>query len=221
MAQTLPHTATVGSSAVLKIAYYGSALAFCCVTMAANLNFGLTLGTTLEEKLIYATASVAADIVKSTWMMVVIQLWQARRYGRACIASALWMGCLLWSLASATGFALATRDRTAAVHAAALQSAEGWTAIVRRAGEQLDGVHPHRPAPLIQAELASELVPAPIWKRTAQCAEVTLPESREACARVLALRQELAAAQAATALEERIAEARRQLKTIAGGDDQR
>ena len=32
-----------------------------------------------------------------------------------------------------------------------------------------------------------------------------------ACARVLALRQELAAAQAATALEERIAEARRQL----------
>ena len=60
----------------------------------------------------------------------------------------------------------------------------------------------------------ASLVPASIWKRTAQCAEVTLPESREACARVLALRQELAAAQAATALEERIAEARRQLATM-------
>ena len=105
----LTNTATVGSGSVLKIAYYGAALAFCCVTMAANLNFGMTLGSTLEEKLIYATASVAADIVKSTWMMVVIQLWQARRYGRACIASALWMACLLWSLASATGFALATQ----------------------------------------------------------------------------------------------------------------
>ena len=52
-----------------------------------------------------------------------------------------------------------------------------------------------------------------IWKRTQACTELTLPESHTACARVLALRQELAAAQSAQALEERIDEARRHLAT--------
>src|SRR5688572_21602103 len=51
----------MNQSIILKLACYGAAVALCLVTMAANLNFGMTLGATPEEKIVYAIASVAAD----------------------------------------------------------------------------------------------------------------------------------------------------------------
>ncbi len=69
----------MGSDITLKLACYGAAAALCAVTVAANLKFGLTLGSTPEEKAIYATASVAADVFKCTMIMVVIRLWQKRQ----------------------------------------------------------------------------------------------------------------------------------------------
>ena len=213
MAQLRDNGPTGGYSVVLKIACYGAAAALCAVTVAANLKFGLTLGSTPEEKAIYATASVAADIIKCTMVMVVIRLWQKRQRMLACVGTVFGLVCLTWSLASAAGFALATREHTAAMHAATSKTIDGWTTTIRRAGEQLALVERSRPPAVIEAELAGQLVPAAIWKRTQACTELTLPESHTACARVLALRQELAAAQSARALEERVDEARRHLAT--------
>jgi hypothetical protein len=204
---------TPSSNITLKMACYGAATALCAVTVMANLNFGLSLGSTAEEKLIYAVASVAADIVKITAVIVVIRLWQKPQRMLACVGAVLGLICLTWSLASAAGFALSTREHTAAVHAAASKVIDGWTATIRRAGEQLALVERARAPSVIEAELAGQLVPTAIWKRTANCSELTLPESHNACARVLALRQELAAAQSAQALETRIDEARQQLAT--------
>ena len=210
MAQLRENGPTGNNSAVLC---YGAAAALCAVTMAANLKFGMTLGVTIEEKAIYATASVAADGIKCTMVIVVIRLWRRRQRWLAGVGTLLGLACLAWSLASAAGFALATREHTAAMHAATSKVIDGWTTTIRRAGEQLTLVERSRPSTVIEAELASQLVPAPIWKRTRACSELTLPESHTACARVLALRQELAAAQSAQALEERIGEARRHLTT--------
>ncbi len=162
-------------------------------------------------KAIYATASVAADVIKCTMVMVVIRLWQKRQRWLAGIGAVFGVLCLTWSLASAAGFALATREHTAAMHAATSKAIDGWTTTIRRAGAQLALVEQSRPPAVIEAELASQLVSAPIWKRTQTCTELTLPESHTPCARVLALRQEPAAAQSARALEERIGEARRHL----------
>ena len=211
MAQLRENGPTSGNSAVLKTVCYGAAGAFCCVTMAANLHFGLTLGSTPEEKLIYATASVAADVIKITTVIVVIRLWQKRQRMLACVGTLLGLICLAWSLASAAGFALSTREHTAALHAAASTVSAGWTTTIRRAGEQLAVVERVRPTTVIEAELASQLVTVAIWRRTQGCTELTLPESQSACSRVLGLRQELAAARSAQALEERIADARREL----------
>ena len=203
----------MGSDITLKLACYGAAAALCAVTVAANLKFAMTLGVTVEEKAIYATASVAADVIKCTMVMVVIRLWQQGQRMLACVGTILGLACLAWSLASAAGFALATREHTAAIHAATSKVIDGWTTTIRRAGEQLALVERSRPSTVIEAELAGQLVPAPIWKRTQACTELTLPESHTACARVLTLRQELATAQSAQALEERIADARRHLAT--------
>ena len=213
MAQLSENGPTGGNSAGLKIACYGAAAALCAVTMAANLKFGLTLGSTVEEKAIYAIASVGGDIFKCTTVVLVIRLWQKRQRWLAGVGTLLGLACLTWSLASAAGFALATREHTAAMHAATSKVIDGWTTTIRRAGEQLALVGQSRPQAVIQSELAGEMVPSAIWKRTRECVELTLPESHSACARVLALRQELATAQSAQALEERIGEARRQLAT--------
>src|SRR5688572_8736036 len=204
---------TPSSNITLKMACYGAATALCAVTVMANLNFGLSLGSTAEERIVYAIASVAADIVKITAVIVVIRLWQKPQRMLACVGAVLGLICLAWSLASAAGFALSTREHTAAVHAAASQVIDGWTATIRRAGEQLALVERARAPSVIEAELAAQLVPTAIWKRTQGCSELTLPESHNACARVLALRQDLAAALSAQALEARIDDARRELAT--------
>ena len=56
---------TLSSNITLKMACYGAATALSAVTVRANLNFGLSLGNTAEEKIVYAIASVAADVVKN------------------------------------------------------------------------------------------------------------------------------------------------------------
>ena len=204
---------TPNSSMMLKIACYGAAGALCTVTVAANLSFGMTLGSTPEEQIIYAIASVAADIVKCASVILVIRLWQKRQHVLACVGTLFGILCLAWSLASAAGFALATREHTAAMHAATSNVVQGWTTTIRRAGKQLTLVGESRPEAVIRAELAGQMIPSAVWKRTRECVELTLPESQQACAPVLKLRQELSAAQSAQALEERIADARRELAT--------
>ena len=54
----------MGSAALLRITGYGAAAAFCAVSLAANLRYGLSLGTESLDKGIYAAASVAADVFK-------------------------------------------------------------------------------------------------------------------------------------------------------------
>jgi hypothetical protein len=66
---------------------------------------------------------------------------------------------------------------------------------------------------VIKAELASAAVPLHIWRRSRQCLDLTLEESRLACAPVLGLRKELAAAEAAERLEAQLVAGRTQLAT--------
>ena len=204
----MPH-----ASYLLRAILCSIAGAFCLVTISANAMFALGLGTSLPEKIVCVVMSVSADAFKCVAVLVCLRLWLQRRFVLAGVSCVLGLLCLGWSMLSAMGFALSVRDMTQAAHVQIADQYNGWTAVVRRAGEQLGSVQRHRPEQVIQAELAAQMVPAPIWKRTQACTELTLPESHTACARVLALRQELAAAQSAQALEERVDEARRHLAT--------
>ena len=57
-------------------------------------------------------------------------------------------------------------------------------------------------------------MPLHIWRRSRQCFDLTLQESRSACAPVLGLRKELAAAEAAKQLEAELAAARAELAAV-------
>jgi hypothetical protein len=68
---------------------------------------------------------------------------------------------------------------------------------------------------VIKAELASMAVAPRIWRRSRNCTDLMLEENRAACAPMLDLRKELAAAEAAERLETQLVAGRAQLATVA------
>jgi hypothetical protein len=203
---------------LLKGVGYAAAAAFCAVSVCANLRYGLSLGKNPIDKTTYAIASVAADIFKMAAPLLALSLWERRFRILAVMGFVLWIGCVSWSMASAAGFALSSRGEALADRAAEAATRHGWEAKVERAETQLNTLGKHRPADVIKAELASAAVPLHIWRRSRQCLDLTLEESRLACAPVLGLRKELAAAEAAERLEAQLVAGRTQLATASVAD---
>jgi hypothetical protein len=191
-----------------------AAVAFCAVSALANLRYGLSLGQNPMDKATYAAASIAADIFKIAVPLLALSLWEKQHRLMNIGALVLWSGCVLWSMSSAVGFALSTRDQVVAERTATVSTRHGWEATVERAEAKLATLGEHRPADVIKAEMESATVAPNIWRRSRQCTDVTLDESRAACARVLGLRRELAAAEAAERLETQLVAGRAQLATV-------
>jgi hypothetical protein len=198
---------------ILRMSGYAAAAAFCAVSVGANLRYGLSLGTNPIDKTTYAVASIAADVFKIAAPLLALSLWSKRFHILAIVGLVLWLGCVAWSMASAVGFVLSSRGDAIAERAAISATRHGWEAKVERAESQLATLGKHRPPDVIKAELASAAVPLHIWRRSRQCLDLTLEESRLACAPVLGLRKELAAAEAAERLEAQLVAGRTQLAT--------
>ena len=199
---------------ILKVAGYAAAAAFCAVSVCANLRYGLSLGKNPMDKATYAIASVAADIFKVAAPLFALSLWERRFRILGVMGFVLWLGCVSWSMASAAGFVLSSRGEAIADRAAEAATRHGWEAKVERAESQLATLGRHRPVDVIKAELASMVVAPRIWRRSRNCADLVLEESRVACAPVLGLRKELAAAEAAEQLETQLVAGRAQLATV-------
>jgi hypothetical protein len=198
---------------ILKMSGYAAAAAFCAVSIGANLQFGLSLGKNPIDKATYAVASIAADVFKIAAPLLALSLWSKRFHILAIAGLLLWLGCVGWSMTSAVGFVLSSRGDAIAERAAEAATRHGWEAKVERAENQLATLGKYRPPDVIKAELASAGVPVHIWRRSRQCLDLTLEESRLACAPVLGLRKELAAAEAAERLEAQVVAGRTQLAT--------
>ena len=198
---------------ILRMSGYAAAAAFCAVSVGANLQYGLSLGRNPIDKATYAVASIAADVFKIAAPLLALSLWSRRFRILAIAGLVLWLGCVGWSMASAVGFVLSSRGDAIAERAAEAATRHGWEAKVERAETQLATLGKHRPPDVIRAELTSAAVPLHIWRRSRQCLDLTLEESRLACASVLGLRKELAAAEAAERLEALLTAGRTQLAT--------
>lgn len=198
----------------LRAAGYTAAAALCAVSITANLRFGLSLGNNPLDKFIYATASMAADIFKISLPLIALHHWAARYRAYALASLCLWLGCVGWSFSSAVGFALTSRAEVVAEREIAADRRNGWEATVHRAETKLSALGVHQPVSVIQAELSSASVPPQIWLRTKRCTDVTVSESREACAEVARLRRERAAAEAAERLERDLVAGRDKLAAL-------
>ena len=163
---------------ILRLSGYAAATAFCAVSMAANLQYGLSLGKTPIDKTTYAVASVATDIFKMAAPLLALSLWSKRCHILSIAALVLWLGCVGWSMTSAVGFVLSSRGEAIAERAAEAATRHGWEAKVERAETQLATLGKYRPTNVIRTELAAAAVPQHIWRRSRQCYDLTLEESR-------------------------------------------
>ena len=160
------------------------------MSLSANLQYGLSLGNTPIDKATYTAASVAADVFKMAAPLLVLSLRRQRLHTMVMAGLVLWLGCVAWSMTSAVGFVLSTCGEAVAVHAAKTATRHGWEAKVERDETQLATLGKHRPSDVIKAELFSAAVPLHIWRRSRQCQDVSLEESRSACAPVLGFQRQ-------------------------------
>lgn len=196
-----------------RLAVLTAASVLSAVSLSANLTYGMTLGTTATEKLTYAAASVAADLLKISVPALVLTIWQQGRGVVAVIALLLWGGAMTWSTSSAMGFAVSTREAVSASRKVDLETRHGWIVTVERAETGLAALGPQRPSSVIRADLDATVIDPKIWQWTRRCAELHNQLAQRACAPVLGLRRELAAADEAKRLETKAATARTQLAT--------
>lgn len=79
------------------------------LTMVMNAMYGYKLGRDLEEKIAFAAAGVAFDIIKILAVFWVVQAFMKKNWIKGLVGSAIFIGTVAYSLSTATGFALNLR----------------------------------------------------------------------------------------------------------------
>jgi hypothetical protein len=184
------------------------------------LGFGWTLGANTVDRTAYVATGIAIDALKVGLPLLAMLLRANRHRALAVCAVAMWISCTGWSTNAALGFAASTRGETVAQRIADAKARASWEATVERAERQIADLASHRPVAVVKAELHAAVVLGSVWQRTKECTDITVAESRAACAEVLRLRQELATAEAMERLESKVVAGRAQLATgtVAGTD---
>jgi hypothetical protein len=202
------------SSAMLKFVGYLAAGTLAMVSLALNARFGWTLGASPLDRAAYVATSVAIDVFKVGLPLLAMPLWAKRHRALAACAFAIWFGCVTWSANAALGFVATTRGESVAQRIADGKARAGWEATVERAEQEMARLAHHRPVAVVKAELNAAVVVGSVWQRSKRCTDITLDESRAACAEVSRLRQELVTAEAAEGLESKVVAGRAQLATV-------
>lgn len=178
----------------------GSSLSF-------NILFAQTLGHDEADKVVLTAVAVAVSLLISGLPIAIDLL---RRGDLRTIAVALWLGCFVFSMASAMGFSTGSRSRVAAETDAAMSDRAGLQRTIARAEGELAALPRHRPAATVQADVRAAEASVGM-----NCAKARSRAAREICAPVFALNGELAAATDAERIEARISQQRQRLAAMA------
>jgi hypothetical protein len=185
------------------------------VSAAMNWRFGYQLGVAEFDKLLYASASAAADCLKALVPFLIFAAIKNRMWSQAAASTLVWVVVTVYSLTSALGHAALNRGDTSGKRATEVQTYQDLRADLARAKEQLGWIPAHRPAATVQAEL-SGLETHRRWRSTSGCTDATVAASRRFCENYAKLGAELASANEAAKLEARIAESQAKLAELDG-----
>jgi len=202
--------AVLRTIASLGIAALASAIAWFGIRI--NAWYGGTLGATAEASSLISGLSVSADILALVLPAAARTLWfTCHRVGSA-VAWALWTVTFVITFMATVGFAaLNIADATAARGKIVAEAVTLRTRLDRLHSERAT-ITEARSAAAIEAELQlAQPRAAAVWRATAGCRDVTLPESGQACASVLALRQALGTVQRRDTLDANLRDAEAQL----------
>ena len=197
-----------------RLAINGLAVGFCVVSLIANTCFTMSVVSSPVEKAVLVATAVLLDLFKAMALVLAFRSYVRGRRALAVAIVVVGLGALAWSTISGLGFIANARSNAAAARASVQEQQTAWVTTVRRADARLATVSAARPAAVIEADIAAQAVPSQVWVRTRECADPSLAKLHGACAPILKLRRELAAAHAAEGLEAQISETRKQLATL-------
>jgi len=180
-----------------------------------NAWYGETLGKSPEASSLLAGLSKSADVLALTLPATARALSAEGHRCLASVAWAIWTVTIAIALQASVGFAAPNiADATAARGRAPDVSAMLTMRISHLQAEQATMIET-RPIGTIEAELQrAQPGAAAVWRATSGCHDVTLPQSGQTCAAVLALREAVGAAQRRDTIDADLHDAQEQLGRV-------
>lgn len=186
------------------------------VSMALNYRFGLSLGRSPEDGLIYAAASVAADALKILTPFFFFAAVRNRMWSQASAAALVWVVVTGYAIVGAFGHAALNRVDTAGKRSVESTQYADLRAEHKRTSELLSWIPQHRPTATIEAEIASQKT-ARMFLLTNGCAPSSVQSTgaRTFCADLHKLEAERASSIEGARLQSRLDEINTKLAPIA------
>lgn len=182
----------------------GSALALVLIGVSAfcNWRFGLSLASGFDAQ-IYALLGASADLFKALVPLMIAAAWAARERLRAIVGVVVFGVLTTYSLASAIGLYSLSRENAVSDVEVVQVEHQRLTRELTRTREELSELGSVRLPETVASAIAATKHDQ-IYTRSGECTDATAKSSRDLCARLADLKGELAIAQEAAALRDRI-----------------
>lgn len=185
------------------------------VSVTMNFRFGLSLGTTEWDALVYGMASAGADGFKVILPFAVAYAWRSSRYLATLVGSALWAIFTIYSMTSSLGHSASNRAEMAGEkrHGMSVyRDVQHAIGVKQREREQLPAF---RPATAVDAEISAKELDWR-WKRSNKCSTTASADIRRFCEAMAALRAERVTALRAEVLDRELAALGHKLEQTGG-----
>lgn len=183
------------------------------VSAAMNWRFGFSLGKTEFDAHIYGAASAASDVLKALIPFLILAAMRRRHWSQALGAMLLLVICASYSLTSSLGFAALNRSDTVNERAITAAAYKDLRAELQYLRDQMAALPQHRPVGVVESNI-DQMKQHRRWDSTVGCTNATVPQSIAYCEEFHGLEAELAAAQKAAKLDERVLAVRAELSDL-------
>lgn len=200
----------------------GATIIALAASAAGNYTYGLSQGTDEVKNLLvvqatssqlWGLAGVGFEIGAAFFPMVTGWAWRRRAIPMVLLCGALSLLCIFLVFTATLGFLAMERG---AASASVAHSQTGYAMLEERIAslrKQRNMVPEHRSPAIVAARISEMESDTILWKRSKQCTDVTLPDSKSFCTEYRGLQAERAASDRAAELDEKIEKARHELMT--------
>jgi hypothetical protein len=185
---------------------------FIAASGAMNWVFMTAQGKTAIEGQVLGMVSIAVDVVKALLPFFIAAAWSHRQWLRTLLGAGVFGLFFTFSLLSALGFVATNRGAVASMRTAVASQFQFTSEELEDTGTRLAALGITRPEGAIKAEIG-RLKQDRRWRSSQVCDGASPRATRNICAQIFVLDGELARAEAARGLRERIEILKREIKS--------
>ena len=191
------------------------AVGFTVIAAVMNWRYGLSLGRSADDQLLFAAVGLGVDFTKIVMPFFCWWALSNRRWIAGTLAIIALVGCVGYSVAGIAGFADLARATTTGTLLVKKEQAEGLRKDLQRKQSLLDALGVVEPATVVEQKIEAQRQDLR-WRTSRECAEATVATSRDFCRDYRRLEAEKERSLAFVTLEAEIASIRQQIGALAG-----